>query len=476
MATETEGGPRTAARPQKGGVSAWLSVLAVILAVIALLLSWVRPGPAGVAGSPGAPGLDGTDGANGIACWDLNGNGAGDPATEDMNGDGTVGIDDCTGAQGLPGVGLDRPGFLRTTLDATGEMGWFTSITIGSDGLGLISYYDETNGDLKVAHCKDVACSSAVTYVLDSAGRVGLYTSVIVGTDGYGLISYYDETNGDLKVAHCKDVACSIADTFALDTAGDVGLFTSIAFGEDWGLISYYDVTKRDLKVAHCKNPSCSIADLFTLDSAGDVGVDPSITIGVDGLALISYWDFTNGALKVAHCENFYCDSVMNPPTISTWEVLGPGNPRFTSIAIGSDGLGLISYYDFVNGDLKVLHCRGVKCDGMPTISTLDSAGDVGAYSSLTVGVDGFGIISYYDRTNKALKTAHCATQFCTSTSGAATSRVDPFTPGQDSGIFTSITIGVDGYPLISYYDRTSGDLRVVHLSNVFGIPWVRYR
>ena len=30
----------------------------------------------------------------------------------------------------------------------------------GADGLGLISYYDHTNGDLKVAHCEDVLCSS----------------------------------------------------------------------------------------------------------------------------------------------------------------------------------------------------------------------------------------------------------------------------------------------------------------------------
>jgi cell shape-determining protein MreC len=45
--------------------------------------------------------------------------------------------------------------------------------------------------------------------VLDSAGDVGQYTSITVGSDGFGLISYYDATNGDLKVAHCSNTFCS---------------------------------------------------------------------------------------------------------------------------------------------------------------------------------------------------------------------------------------------------------------------------
>jgi hypothetical protein len=38
-------------------------------------------------------------------------------------------------------------------------VGWYTSITIGTDGLGLISYRDQTNDDLKVAHCENTFCS-----------------------------------------------------------------------------------------------------------------------------------------------------------------------------------------------------------------------------------------------------------------------------------------------------------------------------
>ena len=79
-------------------------------------------------------------------------------------------------------------------------------MTIGPDGLALISYHDFTNGDLKVAHCSNVACIAATNTTVDAAGNVGAYTSIAIGVDGLGLISYYDLTNASLKVAHLSNV------------------------------------------------------------------------------------------------------------------------------------------------------------------------------------------------------------------------------------------------------------------------------
>jgi preprotein translocase subunit Sec61beta len=81
-------------------------------------------------------------------------------------------------------------------------------VTVGTDGFGLISYWDSTNGDLKVAHCTNLACTAATATTIDSTGNVGGHTSVTVGTDGFGLISYHDATNADLKVAHCTLTGC----------------------------------------------------------------------------------------------------------------------------------------------------------------------------------------------------------------------------------------------------------------------------
>ncbi|MEE4270140.1 MAG: hypothetical protein V2I67_00600, partial [Thermoanaerobaculales bacterium] len=137
------------------------------------------------------------------------------------------GVDDDTTYSPGPGLILDGDqiridwGLFHTrtsTLDSVGAVGGYSSIAIGADGLGLISYYDDTNVDLKVAHCDNTACSSATTATLDSVGLVGLDTSIVIGTDGFGLISYFDHTNDVLKVAHCDNTACSSATTATLDS------------------------------------------------------------------------------------------------------------------------------------------------------------------------------------------------------------------------------------------------------------------
>jgi hypothetical protein len=57
-------------------------------------------GAPGVDGAPGADGVDGAPGADGLPCWDLNGDGSFDSATEDQDGDGLPTAGDCTGPQG----------------------------------------------------------------------------------------------------------------------------------------------------------------------------------------------------------------------------------------------------------------------------------------------------------------------------------------------------------------------------------------
>lgn len=65
-------------------------------------------GSQGLPGQQGLPGSNGADGSNGTACWDLNGNGTGDLPAEDINGDLVVDVNDCTGQDGADGVdGID---------------------------------------------------------------------------------------------------------------------------------------------------------------------------------------------------------------------------------------------------------------------------------------------------------------------------------------------------------------------------------
>ncbi len=357
-----------------------------------------------------------------------------------------------------------------SVLDSAGNVGSYPAVTIGPDGLGLISYADSTNGDLKVAHCDNVACTVATLASLDSTSGLGLSSpSVTIGSDGLPLISYVEiviwPTDLHLKVAHCNGVACASATITTLDSAGAVGTANSVVIGADGlGLISYYDSTNQNLKVAHCSDVACTSATITVLDSAGDVGSYTSIALGTDGLGLISYCDGTNTALKVAHCSNIACTTA----TATTLDSAGSAGVM-ASITVGADGLGLISYRENSAGagELRVAHCNDVACTGA-TVTTLVSSG-APAWGTVTIGSDGLGAISYTSVSSGSLMVAHCSNITCSS---ATITTLDSI----GNAAQTAVTIGVDGLPLVSYNTSPDSDLRVAHCSNPFCVPYWRRR
>jgi predicted regulator of Ras-like GTPase activity (Roadblock/LC7/MglB family) len=165
--------------------------------------------------------------------------------------------------------------------------------------------------------------------------------------------------------------------------------------------------------VAKCANAACSggASTLSTVDSAGDVGYYTSIAIGADALPVIAYYDLTNADLKVAKCANAACSG--GASTLSTVDSAGEVG-RFTSISIGADALPVIAYFANTNLDLKVAKCANAACTtGTSTLSTLDSAGNVGQHASIAIGADGLPVIAYLDNNDIDLKVAKCANLFC---------------------------------------------------------------
>ena len=360
-----------------------------------------------------------------------------------------------------------------TTLDPNGSGGWESSVAIGADGLPLVAYNDEVNDELKVAHCLDVACTNATITTLDTSGDVGQDVSVTVGVDGLGLISYYHHVRGSqgaLRVAHCLDVGCTDATIAVLDTSANAGIYTSVTIGADGlGLISYGSPgPERHLKVAHCLNVACTSATISTVDATGFLSGDTSIAIGADGLGLISYEStLPPRGLRVAHCSNLSCSSA----TISANESPERVNGHST-LTIGADGLGLISFRGAggqVPGELRIAHCVDVTCTTAAT-AALDTDLNVGAGAFIAIGTDGLGLISYSDPVNHDLKVAHCLDVGCTSTTNLRLN-LQAERPLE----YISMTIGGDGLPLIVYRDLTGTDfasfrdeLKVVHCGNIF--------
>ncbi len=342
------------------------------------------------------------------------------------------------------------------TLDSAGDVGRDTSIAIGVDNNPIISYYDSSNGNLKIVKCNNPSCSTFNTPVtIDSAGFVGVHSDIAIGADNNPIISYYDTSNTNLKIVKCSNPSCSTFNTpITIDSAGSVGRDTSITISTDGNpIISYYAPGFDDLKTVKCNNPSCSITNTpVTLDSAGDVGEDSSIAIGADGNPIISYLDSSNGNLKIVKCSNPSCSATITPLAIDSTGFVG----EYTNIAIGSAGNPIISYRDSTNSALKIIKCLNQSCSASKTPVTLDSADGVGFHTNIAIGADSNPIVSYYDSTNDNLKIVKCINQSCS----AFNTPVALDTAG-DVGRYNSIAISADGNPIISYQDNTNGNLKV---------------
>jgi hypothetical protein len=332
------------------------------------------------------------------------------------------------------------------------QVGQHTSIALTSTDIPIISYWDYTNSDLKLAVCNDEACANPAISTLDSTGIVGYATSIALTSTDIPVISYWDATNGDLKLAVCNNTSCTSPTISTIDSTGTVGEFTSIALtSANIPIIGYYDTTNSSLKLAVCHNAACTSPTISTLDSPGIVGQFTSIALTSTDIPIISYFDTTNSSLKLAVCNNAACTS----PTISTLD--SPDYVGYyTSIALTSTDIPIISYNDATNGNLELAVCNNTACTS-PTISTIDSTGVVGQFTSIALTSADIPVISYYDTTNSSLKLAVCNNATCTSPTILALDATGVV------GYYTSVALTSTDIPIVSYYDTTNGNLKLYH-------------
>lgn len=256
-------------------------------------------------------------------------------------------------------------GITRTTVDdPANDVGRHSSLAIGIDGRPVISYRDQSSFALKVAKCANVMCtgSATISTVDDPTNRVGEYTSITVGSDGLPIISYYDSSAFRLKVAKCSNSSCSAASVVFVPYSGNnVGQYSSIALdASGYALISYYDATAGHLEVSKCTTLNCSNSTRATVDAAANnVGAHSSIKRLPDGIPVISYYDATARALKVARCANANCDGTA---TVTTVDASANDVGQATAIAVGIDGYPVISYRDVTAGALKLVKCGSRTC------------------------------------------------------------------------------------------------------------------
>lgn len=345
------------------------------------------------------------------------------------------------------------------------------SMVINRDGMPFIVGTDAGGQALAVTRCFNVTCSSATGQVIDDpANVVGAYAAVTIGSDGFPIIAHQDVTAQALRVTHCDNALCSLGATTSVtvdDPATSVGQDIAIAIGRDGLPIISHRALPGALRVTHCLDVACTKSMSQTIDNppGTSVGLHTALAIGSDGLPIISHKDVSALALRVTHCLDVACQKSLS------LNVDAPGNDvgRYSSIAIGRDGLAIISHYDNPPakpyGNLRMTHCSNVACTAA-TSTTIDvgdnvtSAQQLGENTSLAIGADGLPVVSYrdYDGVEK-LRVAHCDNAACTSATKT--------TVTASSGRGAALVIAPDGLPLFNHPGTTLGTVQVTKCASV---------
>jgi hypothetical protein len=142
------------------------------------------------------------------------------------------------------------------------------------------------------------------------------YVSLALGTDGFPLIAYERNLGPSVSVIKCNDPACAGGDetqSVVDDQGEDPGQYTTVAIGANGNpVIAYWDRVGAlgQLVVASCNDSACAGGDetITVVDGPSHVGQGISLAIGSDGLPIISYLDGPYPhSLKVVHCGNPDC-------------------------------------------------------------------------------------------------------------------------------------------------------------------------
>ena len=121
-------------------------------------------------------------------------------------------------------------------LDWAGDFGYYTDIASSNSGKIYVSYIDRKKGDLRVIRCLDSKCGRAQINVIDrgegQGGYVGEYNSLAITKDGRPIISYFDSSKNDLKIASCDDNECTSFTNRSVVTEGMVGEYADMILSE----------------------------------------------------------------------------------------------------------------------------------------------------------------------------------------------------------------------------------------------------
>lgn len=274
--------------------------------------------------------------------------------------------------------------------------------------------------------------------------------AIATGADGRNVVSY---TNGfgEVRVAHCSDLACTSARSKVLSRDGLLFDLTAVAIGGDGNpIVAFRDGSYERLVIAKCNNAACTGASQTTIQDASYPYVDDvRATAGGDGFLLVAsvVGPTPSGPLLlVRHCQDLAC----RRSNTTEIDARPPGEPSTFAISTDANGLGVVAYVRGTLGweELVLAHCVDQACTRV-TKTLIDASAFVMRGVSVRTMADNRLLVVYNQ--GELLKSARCLPVGDNPCASWTTSVLE-----ESVGFRVELALG-DGNGLIGYRDEEIG-------------------
>lgn len=345
-------------------------------------------------------------------------------------------------------------------VDPGPDVGRYTDLVVAGDGRVLVSYYDVTNGDLKVA-VRAVNGTWASHAVDGTTGDVGLYSSLALDSAGRPGVSYFQRAAGTgFDLTQCPAPRPSGALKYITALKFARAITATPASSSDW-----------DIKTIACLDRPAPACDLCGSNVCADPGSGAACFAPATTCASCD----PNNQVCIDLGGTAKCAKKASPASLNE---LPMGVGLFSSLSFKGDE-AIIAFAQRTPPAAKAapkssLLAVSVSAQNVQgAVVVLDASGDTGYFPDVKVepGTKAIGI-GYHDFSSKKFKFWYAAQLQAGVTPEVVDTGVDVTAPGNQSfvGTDSAIVFTDGGKALAVYQDATKGDFKVARRS---GTTWV---
>ncbi len=331
--------------------------------------------------------------------------------------------------------------------------GNYVQMEMGGDQLPRLVFYDSTLDQIKYLRCLSTDCQSYHFRVLDDGGEtnldVGAYIGTALGPDNLLRIVYQDVTSTAVVFIRCLDDNCAKINKTVAWGEDDSGYWNDIAIRDDGtAVIVTKNNTTADLELIACQDIDCTIKTNHILETGTATYADIALD-NLDRPRIV--YQLTSTDLAFIACDDRDCLNFSK----ATLDTVG-NSGYYPKIALGyNTQYPYIASYDATTTDILYTQCTTVDCS-VYTSTNLDvSANTYGSWLDLILGSADNPIMSYYDTTGANLRVLVCADITCAATTITALDSTG------DVGAYSSLGLINYNYPVIAYYGTTNTEVKL---------------